>query len=250
MKHLKPSTPDASMDRSVSGRCALSGTRPPHSPTSTQISPCIPMHLVMPQPRQDLPPGVVPGHTLAAHIFFSTRLGSVVAGLLFSGMSMIVVMPPAAAALVAVSMPGKHVSPHPCCKLRHSARCMQSSTFPVGAAGLVHVDMGVNEARRDDKIAIVQDAAQTRQQVCCVRKICQGSLPVNGPHGSNLAVLHAHCSHGMKRHEHQQSWTRAVICLPRTHTPAAGMTPSGVTTFRLTRTYSNCLRWPQLGLSM
>ena len=123
-----------------------------------------------------------------------------VAGLLFNGMSMIVVMPPAAAALVAVSMPGSRVSPQPCCEMRHAAACMQmGSTFPVGAAGLVHVNVGVNEARRYDEVAVVQDAAQTRQQVCCVRKVCQGCLPIDGLHGSDLAVHHAHCAtlHGV-----------------------------------------------------
>ena len=45
------------------------------------------------------------GHTQEAQIFFSTRLDVVVVGSLLSGMSMTVVMPPAAAAFVAVSMP-------------------------------------------------------------------------------------------------------------------------------------------------
>ena len=43
--------------------------------------------------------------TQEAQIFFSTRLDVVVVGSLLSGMSMTVVMPPAAAAFVAVSMP-------------------------------------------------------------------------------------------------------------------------------------------------
>lgn len=45
------------------------------------------------------------GRTQEALIFFSTRLDVVVVGSLLSGMSITVVMPPAAAAFVAVSMP-------------------------------------------------------------------------------------------------------------------------------------------------
>ncbi len=84
MKHLKPKTPaSCSAGRSA----ALAGTAPPQKPTSTAHWPA------------------------AACRFASSAAKSVVGGIEFSGMSMIVVTPPAAAALVAVAKPSQSVRP-------------------------------------------------------------------------------------------------------------------------------------------
>ena len=82
-KHLKPGAPaSASASRSP----ALPGTTPPQHATSTCAS-------------------------RAANRLASNAQSVVVAGTLLSGMSTIVVMPPAAAALVAVSKPSHSVRP-------------------------------------------------------------------------------------------------------------------------------------------
>lgn len=66
------------------------------------------------------------GRTQEAQIFFSTRLDVVVVGSLLSGMSMTVVMPPAAAAFVAVSMPAPQKAPlQLSCKVGANSQTMQ-----------------------------------------------------------------------------------------------------------------------------
>ena len=60
-------------------------------------------------------------HTQDARIFCCTRLEVVVVGSLFRGMSMTVVMPPAAAAFVAVSMPAPQQFPPHLLLPRHAS---------------------------------------------------------------------------------------------------------------------------------
>ncbi len=84
MKHLKPNTPaSCSAGRSA----AFAGTAPPQNPTSTAHWPS------------------------AAARLASRAATSMVGGIEFSGMSMIVVTPPAAAAAVAVAKPSQSVRP-------------------------------------------------------------------------------------------------------------------------------------------
>src|SRR5262245_53944911 len=83
-KHLKPRTPAST---SASSSAALPGTTPPQNATSTWHLPA------------------------AAFRFCSSASTVVVAGTLLSGMSTIVVTPPAAAARVAVSNPSHSVRP-------------------------------------------------------------------------------------------------------------------------------------------
>ncbi len=83
-KHLKPSTPAAT--RPLNSE-TLPGTTPPQNPTSTKHCPS------------------------AARRLASRPATVVVAGMLLSGMSTIVVTPPAAAARVAVSKPSHSVRP-------------------------------------------------------------------------------------------------------------------------------------------
>ena len=84
MKHLKPSAPASSSPRSSP---ALPGTTPPQRPTSIQHCPS------------------------AALALASKPATVVVGGMLLSGMSTIVVTPPAAAARVAVAKPSHSVRP-------------------------------------------------------------------------------------------------------------------------------------------
>ena len=84
MKHLNPNTP-SSCSRSRSD--SLPGIAPPQNPTSTWHWPS------------------------AAARLAASAAASVVAGIELSGMSMIVVMPPAAAASVAVAKPSQLVRP-------------------------------------------------------------------------------------------------------------------------------------------
>ena len=83
-KHLNPSTPAA---KSGLSSAALPGTTPPQKPTSTASFPA------------------------AAASFSPNAATLVVAGMLLSGMSTIVVTPPAAAARVAVANPSHSVRP-------------------------------------------------------------------------------------------------------------------------------------------
>src|SRR3977135_3762131 len=83
-KHLNPTTPARCMARNSP---ALPGTTPPQKPTFTQ-------------------------HFLRAAVrLASSAAAVVVAGTLLSGMSISVVMPPAAAARVAVSKPSQSLRP-------------------------------------------------------------------------------------------------------------------------------------------
>ena len=95
-KHLNPNTPD-----SCSGRrsATLPGTAPPQNPTSTHVWPSAVLRLT------------------------SRAATSTVGGMLLSGMSTIVVTPPAAAALVADSKPSHSVRPG-------SLTCTWESTIP------------------------------------------------------------------------------------------------------------------------
>ena len=95
-KHLNPNTPSAT---SGSRSSSLPGTRPPQKPTSTQTAP------------------------RAAARFASSAATEVVGGMLLSGMSTMVVTPPAAAARVAVANPSHSVRPG-------SLTCTWVSTSP------------------------------------------------------------------------------------------------------------------------
>lgn len=104
MKHLKPSAPS----RTIGSSCTwLPGTTPPHSPTSTKPRPC------------------------SASALVNSAATLVVAGMLLSGMSMMVVQPPAAAARVALS------------------------SFPLGAPGLIDMHMRVDQARHHHQLTDV-----------------------------------------------------------------------------------------------
>src|SRR4051794_35859277 len=95
-KHLKPKTPAACNDASSA---RLSGTTPPQNPTSTRTC------------------------ASATARFSSSAAAVVVGGMEFSGMSRIVVTPPAAAARVAVAKPSHSVRPG-------SLTCTWVSTSP------------------------------------------------------------------------------------------------------------------------
>src|SRR4029077_19510578 len=83
-KHLNPNTPLSHSGRSSA---AFPGTTPPQKPTSTQSFPAV------------------------AASFSRNPAAVVVAGMLLSGISMRVVIPPAAAARVAVEKPSQSVRP-------------------------------------------------------------------------------------------------------------------------------------------
>ena len=102
-KALNPSAPASSMAESSS---AFSGTIPPHTPKSTRQTPS------------------------AAATFASRAATVVVTGSEFSGMSTIVVVPPAAAAFPAVSNPSQSARPW-----------------------LVHVYVDIDEAGQDEAVA-------------------------------------------------------------------------------------------------
>ena len=67
-------------------------------------------------------------------------------------------------------------------------------TLPVSAPRLVHVHMGVNEARRYNQVAVVEDLCKTGEQERRVREVRLRSLPIDGLHCCYLAILHMHCS--------------------------------------------------------
>ncbi len=99
-KHLNPTTPASCSGRS---EASLPGTAPPQNATSTQHFPA------------------------AAARFSSSAATDVVGGSEFSGMSQIVVTPPAAAARVAVANPSHSVRPG-------SLTCTCVSTRPGSSA--------------------------------------------------------------------------------------------------------------------
>src|ERR1022692_2325879 len=140
-KHLKPTTP-----ASCSGRrsATLPGTAPPQNATSTASWP-------------------------AAHARFTfSAATSTVGGMLFSGMSTMVVIPPAAAAAVAGAKPSHSVRPgsFPWASASTSPRGGRGGEpLPLGAAGLVHMDMAVHQPREQDAVVWDLDGARRGRDV-------------------------------------------------------------------------------------
>ena len=68
----------------------------------------------------------------------------------------------------------------------------------MGAAGLIHVDVSVNEAWRHNEVPVVQDLCEAGQKEGCMCQIGPGGIPVDGLHRRDMAILHLYCTQKKK----------------------------------------------------